>query len=119
MIWTEQEVIPNVSIGYWDILHMNRGEWCSTTTDVSATTPSTTSLYPQPASDRFWLETSFEVSHLVVLDPAGIRVAEIRGQGTVQSLDVSNLPNGIYLVHLFDTNRSLRQVERLLVNRGF
>jgi hypothetical protein len=70
------------------------------------------SVYPNPADNVLFIESPVSV-HSVILSPDG---KLIRQQDNVTSMDISNLPAGIYLVELFDAQGYRLMIQKLVKN---
>lgn len=73
-------------------------------------------IFPNPARDLFQIQSTGEgeAMKIQILDMTGRLIQEQRSNETLSTVDVSNLPNGIYLVKVFVGNAST--VEKLVVD---
>ena len=62
---------------------------------------SSLNIYPNPAKDNLFIETEMNVEEVVVFDVDGRQQSTVNGQ---QSVDVSNLSNGVYFVKVKTEN---------------
>ena len=62
---------------------------------------SSLNIYPNPANDNLFIETEMNVEEVVVFDVDGRQQSTVNGQ---QSVDVSNLSNGVYFVKVRTEN---------------
>ena len=100
------------------------GSWVDHYITVGSRAPSP--AYPNPANDVLNVEVGATVSALArgasinydvrLYNGVGTMVGQAgnRGGGTVQ-IDVSNLPNGIYYLHVIDGVNSTPEVQRIIV----
>lgn len=64
-------------------------------------------IYPNPASDRLFIETENEINEVVVYDVYGrIQQTMVNDQQSL-SIDVSNLSNGVYFVKIKSENNEV------------
>ena len=60
------------------------------------------SIYPNPANDRFTINATFPIKRVAVVNLLGQEVIGQEGAGNHTEINVSKLPNGIYLVKIHD-----------------
>jgi hypothetical protein len=73
------------------------------TTGVTETEGSFLNVYPNPFDDSFRLATQgTKPSHFVVVDVTGRIMTTISGSSTAESVNTSNWPSGMYIVHVYD-----------------
>ena len=74
--------------------------------------PPKVSIYPNPATNHFGLSTSEGIAKLTIFNLVG---KEIRTFKTVSEAkyDISDLPNGMYLVQMIDENQKTVSTLRL------
>ena len=65
------------------------------------------SLYPNPSSSLLSLQTNRPVDHCVIRDMVGREI--LMEKGNVKDLDVSHLPNGMYLVQVAINDKLLTE----------
>jgi hypothetical protein len=65
------------------------------------------SLYPNPSSSTLFLKTNRPIDHCVIRDIAGRKV--LTENGNIKNLEVSHLPNGMYIVHVEISGKLLTQ----------
>lgn len=69
-------------------------------------------IYPNPASDYFRLTETQEIQQLIVYNVLG-RQVKIFDVSSDQNYDISNLPNGVYLVGMIDRDQERVKTIRL------
>lgn len=69
-------------------------------------------LFPNPASHYFEINTTEEVSRIEIFNLLGRKMMEFDVEARRQ-FDISELPNGMYLVQVFDAKRSVLTTRRL------
>jgi hypothetical protein len=57
-------------------------------------------FYPNPVKERLYLSHTKEIDEVSVVNPVGQRLLVIRPGRTEVDLDFSNLPPGMYLIHM-------------------
>lgn len=72
-------------------------------TSVSDLTNNSFSIYPNPAKDKIYVELSAGFERIRLFNITGLQVMEVAGNSEKAILDVENLPSGIYLLKLSDT----------------
>ena len=65
---------------------------------------SSLNIYPNPAKDQLFIETEMAVEEISVYDVYGRQQSTVNGQ---QSIDISNLSNGIYFVKIKSENNEV------------
>ncbi|PPK85090.1 putative secreted protein (Por secretion system target) [Neolewinella xylanilytica] len=90
-------------------------------TDPPGSTEAATTvrLYPNPATDRFFVETprSVRLGRVEVTNTLGRRIKSFSGESGADGFDIATLPDGLYLISIFDdSGRKLRTL-RLLHRR--
>ena len=70
-------------------------------------------LYPNPASDFFKITETQEIKELAVYNILGRQVESFVVNGGNQEFDISNLPNGMYLVGMMDRDQETVKTVRL------
>lgn len=58
-------------------------------------------LYPNPSEDRVSISGGKDISEVQVFDSFGVRLKTFSGSNNMNHLDVSDLPKGIYFLHLY------------------
>lgn len=68
-------------------------------------------LYPNPASTTLGIQTNLQIVKLIVYQSNGIKILE---SSTTENLDVAVLPQGLYLLEVYDIegNRVLKKFEK-------
>lgn len=70
-------------------------------------------LYPNPVSSHLLLDNPFDNKlHIYITNGVGAKVIEI--SGVIKQIDVSNLPNGIYFVTIFNTTNGEKSENRII-----
>ena len=65
---------------------------------------SSVDIYPNPAKDQLFIETATEIEEVSVYDVYGRQLTTVYGQ---QSVDVSELSNGVYFVNVKSENNEI------------
>jgi photosystem II stability/assembly factor-like uncharacterized protein len=73
----------------------------------------TTNVYPNPATNLIHIKSQFPVKTLVITNTKGETILHTNHPGT--SVDVSNVPNGIYFVHCQYDDHS--EIQKLVISR--
>ncbi len=55
-------------------------------------------IHPNPASDQVWLTAGVQPDRIQVYNPLGQRVRDLIPDGTTAKIELSGLPNGIYVL---------------------
>lgn len=73
-------------------------------------------IYPQPTRERFFISgvNSEEVINVQLMDANGKTINMINGNNINQGIEVSALPNGMYIVAVSTTKTTLQQ--KLIIN---
>jgi hypothetical protein len=71
-------------------------------------------IYPNPVHDRFFLDNTPSLSRIEVFNTLGRRVKSFSNPQLGDSYDASDLPQGVYLVSLFDEQGKVIRTIRLL-----
>jgi len=93
--WTPDEVVD-----VWE-------EFCASLLDIKKTPAIKTSIYPNPVNDilNISIEENFNKSEIQVFDLLGRVVHEINNPEILNSMDVSHLKEGIYLVKIIQDGK--------------
>ena len=81
--------------------------------------PTTVRLYPNPAVERFYVEAprSVRIGRVEVTNTLGRQIKSFPGASGSDGYDIENLPDGLYLIAIYDdTGKKLRTL-RLLHRR--
>ena len=70
-------------------------------------------VYPNPATNFIMLKNSTGVKELRIFNLIGRQVANFTNVAKGQSYPVADLPNGMYLVQLIDTNNDIMSTHRM------
>jgi hypothetical protein len=102
-----------------------------TPTPVTATPATTTpsrpavksrspGIYPNPAVDRFYVQlpAGVELGRVEILNTLGRRVKSFEGSLDENGYKIDNLPEGIYLIGLYDSQGKVIKTLRLLHRAG-
>ena len=82
----------------------------------SLTKEETIQYYPNPSTDRVNFSSKEEkIASIVLFDVLGNQVASITPNSSRTSIDVSNLPNGIYIAKVTMQNNSALRSIKLVV----
>lgn len=88
---------------------------CDLATSLSEiSTPIDFSIFPNPASDRIEISASEEINTLVIYNLIGQPVAKKSGLSKFYTLDVANLPRGVYLIEIQSNNE--RVVKKMILH---
>jgi hypothetical protein len=71
----------------------------------SITNNSALSLYPNPAKDRFYIETSVDIERVQLINIAGQVVLEETTVGNKTEINISQFNSGIYFIRVFTANQ--------------
>jgi hypothetical protein len=85
----------------------------TSTTSVTDVTKNDLQLFPNPTTSYFEISNATNVSHVVIHALVGTKVREFNAKINGSRFDVSDLPQGIYLVRLMDDTRSVLKTMRL------
>jgi hypothetical protein len=81
----------------------NTTNYTNTVTGIqeSMADPFGISVYPNPAHDKIRIENNSDLSSdISVLNATGQTILKIKNQGTASEIDVSRMPQGIYLINI-------------------
>ncbi|CAH1002502.1 hypothetical protein LEM8419_03381 [Neolewinella maritima] len=87
---------------------------------VAAPSPTSVRLYPNPATERFFVETpqGTTISRIEVTNTLGRQIRSFDGPADVNGYDIRKLPDGLYLISIYDTTGKKLKTLRLL-HRAF
>ena len=71
------------------------------------------SIFPNPAKDRFTVSTNFPIRRICVVNLLGQEISSREVTGSRVEINVSGLPNGLYLVKIWDGSNWL--VRKIIV----
>jgi hypothetical protein len=74
--------------------------------------PADISIYPNPASSMVHINAPVAIKVII----SSLEGKEVLTQEGAQTIDISSLPNGIYLLKIFDAENTLLKTERLVKN---
>ena len=74
--------------------------------------PADISIYPNPASSMVHINAPVAIKAII----SSLEGKEVLTQEGAQTIDISSLPNGIYLLKIFDAENTLLKTERLVKN---
>jgi hypothetical protein len=80
---------------------------------IIASVPEQLSVYPNPASERFYVN-DVSGSEISLYSLTGERITSLIGSSDKEAVDVSNLPDGLYVVKV--KNNDGERIAKLLVN---
>ena len=95
------------------VLDSIRFEFETSTTGVTEVTANALKIFPNPTSGYFQLNNAPGVAHIALHSLVGNKVREFNAGGTGTRYDVSDLPQGIYLVRLLDSGHNVLKTVRL------
>lgn len=86
---------------------------------TSRPTPTTVRLYPNPARENFFVEAppGTRIGRVEVANTLGNRLRKFNGPAGPDGYDIENLPDGLYLVYIYDENGKKLKTLRLLHRR--
>lgn len=86
---------------------------------ASRPTPTTVRLYPNPARENFFVEAppGTDIGRVEVANTLGNRLRKFNGPAGPDGYDIENLPDGLYLVYIYDKNGKKLKTLRLLHRR--
>jgi hypothetical protein len=106
----------NAAYYYIDDVRVIKASQLTSTIALVNAKPSFT-VHPNPATDRINLDYNHPGNgDIVITNPLGQTVFQSKSSGTHQAVDVSNFPNGIYIVQLI-TNGSASAQQKFVVLR--
>lgn len=115
LVWEETEVIPEVFLGSWT-LGGSVGEDVSEPLGI-ALIDSQLDVYPQPAKDHVVLEGLPQRGQIVVMDMGGKPCLSLHHTHSTVMLDVSDLPAGMFVLHVLDAQGQILERLKLMVAR--
>jgi len=115
LVWEETEVIPEVFFGSWT-LGGSVGEDVSEPLGI-AMIHSRLDVYPQPAKDHVVLEGLPQQGQIVVMDMSGKPCLSLHHTHARVMLDVSDLPVGMFVLHVMDAQGQILERRKLMVAR--
>ncbi|RMH39539.1 MAG: T9SS C-terminal target domain-containing protein [Alphaproteobacteria bacterium] len=68
-------------------------------------------IYPNPASDKIFIDATFKYNHLILRNSTGQKIAEY--DSSANEIDVSLLPRGYYLIEITSTKE--RIIKKLIL----
>ncbi|MDW8296754.1 MAG: T9SS type A sorting domain-containing protein, partial [Raineya sp.] len=73
-------------------------------------------IYPNPASDKIFIETDKEIERIILQDLKGNRLPiDVEGENQRKIVDVSKLPRGLYVLHVQTIENTW--VEKIVIQR--
>ena len=81
--------------------------------------PNTVRLYPNPATERFFVETprNVKLGRVEVTNTLGRRIKSFTGAAGTDGYDIETLPDGLYLISIYDDGGKKLKTLRLLHRR--
>ena len=81
--------------------------------------PTTVRLYPNPAVERFYVETprNVKLGRVEVTNTLGRRIKSFTGAAGTDGYDIEELPDGLYLISIYDDGGKKLKTLRLLHRR--
>ncbi|NJB85886.1 hypothetical protein GGR26_001654 [Lewinella marina] len=79
-------------------------------------TPTTVRLYPNPAVDKFFVEAprGVRIGRVEVTNTLGRQIRSFTGEAGSEGYDIEHLPDGLYLISIFDDGGKKLKTLRLL-----
>jgi len=137
-LWQSDPSNPMYNYGYWVNIYFNvEGisklslRACNTCgwgpydyLYITAGNPSPSSVYPNPVSDMLNIDVSKNANSqsagviydILLYNEMGMQLRKTNSNGkAIVQFDVSNLPNGIYYVHIFDGVKSTPEIHKIIV----
>ena len=115
---------PGVTLGTANFTTriVRRGAISNTTnraTTLRRPTPTTVSVYPNPARERFFVEVpgGTRLGRVIVANTLGKQVRKYDRPAGAEGYDINNLPDGLYLVSIYDDRGKKLKTLRLLHRR--
>lgn len=72
-------------------------------------------IYPNPVSGILNIESSVDIEEISLIDITGKNVMVLRNSGKSTSLDLRDMENGLYFIHITDANGTVK-VSKILKN---
>ena len=86
---------------------------CATTwVDAIEELSASFNIYPNPVSDKLYIETETEIENVVVYTITGVVAQQSTANGQQLTIDVANLNSGVYFVKVVTANGEV--VKRVL-----
>lgn len=97
-------------------LSRSRGVEEQEATEIENRTPTTVRLYPNPATDRFFVEAprGTRVGRVEVTNTLGRKIKQFTGASGPEGYPIETLPDGLYLISIYDTAGKKLRTLRLL-----
>ncbi len=82
----------------------------------SRSNPTTVSLYPNPAVDRFYVTSprSVRLGRVEITNTLGRRIKSFTGEASTDGYNIEDLPDGLYLISIYDDAGKKIKTLRLL-----
>lgn len=80
---------------------------CTTGISLDAKAEAAVSFYPNPASTQVEISSSMQIEYVKVYDYFGKKITDQQVNNKKELLDISTLPNGIYLVEIKTESESI------------
>ncbi|THH36519.1 T9SS type A sorting domain-containing protein [Neolewinella litorea] len=86
------------------------------TATESRPTPTSVRLYPNPAVDKFFVESprGVRIGRVEVTNTLGRQIRSFTGEAGTDGYDIESLPDGLYLISIFDDGGKKLKTLRLL-----
>jgi len=112
------EGVASVEIQLYEANNRNQTETTANFTASSqshfATKTNPQRIYPNPAVEYIMLEDDDNVvKHLEIFNVMGRKIDEFVVSTSAQKFDVSNLPKGMYMVRMLDSQRAIIRTQRI------
>ena len=111
--------LPGTTIGTATIQTTLSRQDPAGTEGKSTDPPTTVRLYPNPATERFYVETprNVKVGRVEVTNTLGRRIKSFTGAAGADGYDIETLPDGLYLISIYDDGGKKLKTLRLLHRR--
>ena len=86
-----------------------------TVSNIHIASSSNIKIYPNPASESIRIESKWEIQSIRILTVIGEEVMTIKSQSLTETLNISSLRDGLYLIQLNFENEAHKITKRLIV----
>lgn len=86
----------------WDIEYRTRAEIGTSIENIPVNGGNKAQIYPNPASDKFFVKTTGTVKKVEIYDSVG-RLVKVVDKPSENAVDVSSLAEGMYLINVQST----------------
>lgn len=81
--------------------------------ELTGSAPVKISIYPNPATNFISINKDENVRDIAIFNLVGRKLKTFEGVEKDEHYDVSDLPNGMYLVQVIDTNKKIVTTQRI------